>query len=221
MVDNILVESSGATADVRLDTWLKDLLPRTPGAVRPVVKRELVLAVREFYTQSLAWRVVIGPKNMKAGKKLYTMSPYDAYADVVKVFSVELEGSPLRRYVRRPAGAEPAADRPTGFFLEDVDNVRLWPAPVVAVDDGLTFYVALTPKQTVTHLPRMAMSHHYDALLDGALGRLYNHPAKPYTDPLRSSYHLRRFRGFIAEFRSAAREGNVDAPSWTFPKFGR
>lgn len=221
MVDNILVEGSGATADVRLDTWLKDLLPRTPGAVRPVVKRELILAAREFYEQSHAWRVVVGPKNLKAGKKLYVMSPYDAYSDIVHVFGVELEGRPLRAYNRRPAGTEPVSDRPTGFYLDEPDNVRLWPTPQVAVDNGLTFYVALTPKQTVTHLPRMAMSLHYEALLDGTLGRLYNHPAKPYTDPLRANYHLRRFRAAISEFRARAREGYVNTPGWSFPKFGR
>lgn len=222
MVETVItVEGSGHECDVRIETWLKDLLPRTPGVSRKVVRREFILACREFFERSCAWRVVIGPKALKAGKKRYIMSPYDAYADIVRVLSVELKGFPLRPAQRRPGRIEFAASSPTTYWLEQPDYVRIWPVPNVDVADALTFYVALTPKQTVSHLPRIARTHFYDALLDGALGRLYSHPAKPYSNPSLAQYHLQRFRTAIGSFAGLAKAGFTSTPQWCFPRFGK
>jgi hypothetical protein len=221
MTENILVESSGHECDVLIDAWLKDLLVHTPGANRKIVKREFLLTAREFYEQSTAWRVVVGPRDMKANKRRYILSPYDAYANIVQVLDVECEGFSLRRLPRRPAGKEVAATRPTHYYLEDSDYVRLWPTPTETVEDALTFHVALTPKITVRHLPRVSFAQHYDALLDGVLGRLYAHPAKPYTNPTLAQYRLRRFRNAIGVYAAKAKLGGSNAPAWQFPKFGR
>ena len=221
MTENILVESSGHECDVLVDAWLKDLLVHTPGANRKVVKREFLLAAREFYEQSTAWRVVVGPRDMRANKRRYLLSPYDAYANIIQVMAVECEGLSLHKSYRRPAGAEITASRPSHYYLDDPDHVRLWPTPTETVADALTFYVALTPKITVRHLPRIAFSLHYDALLDGALGRLYAHPAKPYSNPTLAQYRLRRFRNAIGVYAARAKMGNANAPAWVFPRFGR
>jgi hypothetical protein len=221
MVENILVESSGHECDVRIDTWLKDLLPRTPGINRKVAKRELLLAIREFYEQSASWRVVVGPRDSRANKRRYILSPYDAYANIVQVLSVEYMGYPLKALTRRPAGAEPNADRPTSFYLEDPDHVRVWPTPSTTVEDALTFHVALTPKMSVTHVPRLASTNHYDALLDGALGRIYSHPAKPYSNPSLGTYHLQRFRAAIGKYAGRAKTGYAGAASWQYPRYGK
>jgi hypothetical protein len=221
VTETVYVEGSGSSGDVKLDTWLRDLLPRTPGALRKVVKREVVLAAREFFEQTAAWRVVVGPKNLVANKKRYYMSPYDAYANVVQVFSVELNGSPLVPLLRRPAGAEPTRDYPSRFYMDSPDTVRLWPYPQNSMTNALTFYVALAPKQTVTHLPAVALSHWYDAILDGALGRLFTHPAKPYSNPAAAEYHLKRFRSAIGRVSGQAKASAAGASSWAFPKFGK
>lgn len=221
MPSTLTIEASGHECDVKLQTWLRDVLPRTPGAVRKVVSRELVLAAREFFERSSAWRVVIGPKDLRSVKKRYSLSPYDAYSDVVQVFGVEMEGCPLGRLVRQPPLGR-SADRPTSFWLETPDTVRLWPTPTVSVDEALTFYVALTPKLTVSHLPRVAQTHFYEALFDGVLGRMYAHPSKPYTDPTLAQYHLKRFRNAIAAYAGQAKQGFIPgAAAWTFPRFGK
>lgn len=221
MTSTLTVEASGHECDVKLQTWLRDILPRTPGAVRKVAARELVLAAREFFERSAAWRVVIGPKDLRAVKKRYTLSPYDAYSDVVQILGVELEGCPLQLYTRQPALGR-SADRPLGFWLESPDTVRLWPTPTVSVDEALTFAVALAPKLTVSHLPRMAQTHFYEALFDGVLGRMYAHPSKPYTDPTLAQYHLKRFRNAIGAYAGQAKQGFAPgAVSWRFPRFGK
>lgn len=218
---NITVEGSGHECDVKLDTWLRDMLAVTPGCLPKVRKRALILACREFFEQSSAWRVVIGPKKLVALKKRYYLSPYDAYANVVRVFSVEWNGIPLRPVTRRPSGREPDATNPIYYYLEGADQVRIWPQSNVDEDSALTFYVALMPKQTVTHLPRIAATHFYDAIYDGAVGRLFSQPAKAYSDPVRAQYHLNRFRAAIGKYAGQAKTNFSGAATWTFPRFGK
>lgn len=222
MSNTVVVESSGHECDAKLDTWLRDILPRTPGIVRKVAKRELVLACREFFEKSCAWRTVVGPKNMVANKKNYYTGPYDAYTDVVRVFSVELQGQPLSVMLRRPSGVEPEATVPHSYYIgETPDHVRVWPMPNSSLTNALTFYLALTPKVTVTRLPRIAQTHFYDAILDGVLGRVYAHPAKPYSNATLGQYHLNRFRAAIGNYAGEARKGFGEATSWGFPRFGK
>jgi len=220
MAETLYVEGSGDECDIRLDSWLRDLLPRTPGIVRKVATRELILTVREFYEQSSSWRVVIGPKNMQPGKAKYGLSPYDAYANIVRVLGVELSSMPLAALTRRPPGEEPVSGSPWGFYVESPDLIRLWPTPRETVANTLTFHVALTPKLSVTHLPRISATHHYDAILDGALGRILAHPAKPYSNLTVGQYHLRRFRDAIAKYKGEAIRGYNGAQPWAFPRFG-
>jgi hypothetical protein len=217
----ITVEGSGHECDVKIETWLRDTLPYTPGMVRKVAKREFILTVREFYERSLAWRVVIGPKDLRAGKKRYTMSPYDAYADVVRVLGVDLEGRSLSQVFRQPIDPDRGGDRPRTYFLDSPDVIRLNPVPTISIPGELYFYVALTPKQSVSHLPRIAQTLHYDALKDGYLGRVYSHPAKPYSNPVLGQYHLQRFRAAIGSFAGLAKTGYADAPQWRYPRFGK
>lgn len=217
----ISVEGSGHECDVKLDTWLRDMLAVTPGCLPKVRKRALILACREFFEQSAAWRVTIGPKRLVANKKRYYMSPYDAYANIVRVLSVEYRGVPLRPLTRRPTGVEPDASSPLSYFLESPDQVRLWPQSNTTVDDALTFHVVLTPKQTVTHLPRIAATHFYDAIYDGAVGRLFSQPAKAYSDPMRAQYHLNRFRSAIGSYAGQAKSNFSPAASWSYPRFGK
>lgn len=219
--ETILVEGSGTEVSATLSVWLRDLTPITPGCVPSVRRRALVLACREFFEQSTAWRVVVGPKQLKADRKRYMLSPYDAYADVVQVLSAEMDGVPLRPYSRRPAGKEPDMDRPLGYYMDGPDTVRFWPTSATTIPDSLTFYVALTPKQSVRLLPRIALTHFYDAIFDGAAGRLVAQPAKPYTNPTLAQYHLKRFRAAIGAYAAKAKGGMNNTPSWTFPRFGK
>ncbi|MET0657253.1 MAG: hypothetical protein ABW110_03735, partial [Steroidobacteraceae bacterium] len=131
MPSTLTVEASGHECDVKLQTWLRDILPRTPGAVRKIAARELVLAAREFFERSAAWRTVIGPKDIRAVKRRYTLSPYNAYADVVYVFSVEHNGCPLRALTRQPSRFC-TGEHATHYWLESPDTVRLWPTPTVS-----------------------------------------------------------------------------------------
>lgn len=219
MSNTVIVESSGHECDVSTSTWLKDILPRTPGIVRKVATRELVLAAREFFEQSHAWRATL-QLDARAGKKRYRLSPYDAYSDVTAVLGVSYNEIPLRKLSGEPIAIRDG--QPIAYWLEGADTVRFQSTPNATVEDAFKFYFALAPKQTVSKLPRMALTHFYDALLDGVLGRLYAHPAKPYSNPTLGQYHLKRFRNAIGQYGGRAKQGySPGAQAWVFPRFGK
>lgn len=204
--------------------WLKDILPQTPGASRAVAKRELLLACREFFEQSAAWREVLDPLNVVPTDEVFTMTDHvtDANSEVTKILSVEYRGRPLRPLSRRPPGEYLEATSPSSYYVVEPDEIHLWPriqADAEIVTDALTVQVALIPVLTATVLPDVAEKLYYDAIRDGLLGRMYSHPAKPYSNPTLGTYHLQRFQAAIGKYAARAKAGN--GPSWTFPQFGK
>lgn len=158
---------------------------------------------------------------MKANKKRYSLSPWDAYTDIVGILGIEFQGTPLAALARKPGDTTTTSNRARGYWLEQPDTAVLYPIPTETVASALTFYVALTPKVTVTHLPRIAQTHFYEALRDGVLSRLFAHPSKPYSNPLLADFHGKRFRNSIALYAGQAKKGFAGAGSWCFPSFGK
>jgi hypothetical protein len=204
---------------VSLSVWLKDILPRTPGIVRQVAKRELVNAAREFYRQSGAWREVLENTYFDSGDYQYTVVPYDPESEVIQVTSVEVNGTLLTAKTERPVG-DRQSGTPTLWFPTGLDTIEIWPTPE-QYDDEVRVRVVLIPMDTTSTLPDSAYAKHYEALLDGVLGRLYGHPAKPYSNPALAEYHLRRFRNAIGEAAAEQKQGGFAGQNWQYPKFGK
>ena len=221
MVDSVFIEGTGCECDVTLDRWLKDALPMTPGIIRGVAARELVLACREFFERSYAWQTLIEEQNARSGRKQYWLSPLDQYTNVVGVLGVCFDGTWLAPLTRRPiraASSSTTSDTPYGFYSgEAPDMVELYPDITNDRDGVLTFHVALTPKVSVEHLPRVAEIKYYDAIMDGFLSRVYAHPNKPYSQPVLSQQKRRSFNHWIGRYAGQAKMGNVGAQNWSFP----
>lgn len=218
-VDSVFLEGSGCECDVTLDTWLRDSLGSIPGAVRSVAARELVLACREFFERSYAWQGRIEDQDAKAGREQYWTSPYDQYANVIAVMGVDFNGVPLGRYPFRPSRrSTDSSDTPVGFYAAPApDAIELWPDLSSDVGDAITFIVALTPKTTVEHLPRIAEVKFFDAIMDGFLARMYMHPNKPYTDKQLANQKRKAFNHWIGKYMGQAKQGFVSAQNWVYP----
>lgn len=220
-VDEVFVEGSGCECDVTLDHWLRDSLPTLPGAIRSVAARELVLACREFFERSYAWIGYIENENAKAGTKQYWTSPYDEYSNVVAVLGVDWLGTPLDRLTARPPinpNTDRTTDRPLAYYVDPAPDAVYLDRPLANdVESALTFRVALTPKPTVEHLPRIAEIKFYDAILDGFLARMYTHPSKPYTNPTLAASKRKSFNSWIGRYMAQAKQGFVNGQGWQYP----
>jgi hypothetical protein len=209
---------------VAFSAWLKDALVSTPGATRAVVKRELINAAREFYRETTALREFVGPETITAADETYdlnTLIATPAQYEVSLVLSAAINRIPLARLTEQPHGEYEEAEMPNKYFMASSGVLNLWPRPLTQIDDALTVYVSLIPKEAATALPDDAAVHYYDALRDGMLGRMHGHPAKPYTNPVLAEYHLKRFRNAIGKARSAVKTADARGVGWTFPRFGK
>ena len=220
MPDSIFIEGTGCECDVTLDRWLKDTLPMLPGAVRGVAARELVLACREFFERSYAWQTLIEDQNAKAGRKQYWLSPLDQYTNVVGVLGVAFNGEPLNKLIVRPLSrsSSTTSNKPYGFYMPDApDSIELYPDLSEDASAALTYWVALTPKVSVEHIPRVAEIKYYDAILDGFLARMHMHPNKPYSSLTLAQARRKSFNSWIGRYAGQAKQGNVNAQNWVYP----
>ena len=202
-----------------ISIWLKDLLPRTPGIVRAVAKREFINTAREFYRTSTAWREVVENVFFADDVYAYTVVPQNPESEVIQVTSVEVNGRPLAPKSERPLG-ERGDGTPTLWFPTGLDTIEIWPTPE-QYDDEVRVRAILIPTDDAVTLPDVAYAKHYEALLDGTLGRLYGHPAKPYSNPALAEYHLRRFRNAIGAAKGEQIQGGFAGQNWQFPRYGK
>jgi hypothetical protein len=204
---------------VAIAVWLKDLLPRTPGCVRSVAKRELLLAAREFYRDSDAWSEVVEATYFDVGDFEYVVLSSQPEAEVVRVISIEVNGSLLTAQTQRPLG-DRGEGTPHSWFPTGPASVEIWPTPEL-YDDEVRIRVKLIPTVDAVNLPDIAQTRHYDGILDGVLGRLYSHPAKPYRNPTLAQYHLSRFRAAIGTAKGESIQGGFAGQNWVYPRFGK
>lgn len=204
---------------VSISVWLKDLLPRTPGIVRSVARRELILAAREFYRDSDSWSEIVESTFFADDDFSYEVLSSQVDAEIVRVMAVEVNGTFLQPKVERPIG-DREDGTPHSWYPTGPSSVDIWPTPE-AYDDTVRIRVKLIPTNEATVLPDIAQTRHYDAILDGVLGRLYAHPAKPYSNPTLAEYHLRRFRAAIGVAKGEAIQGGFAGQAWVYPRFGK
>lgn len=200
-------------------TWLKDLLPRTPGINRKVATREFIMAAREFFRQSTVWRVALENSYFADGEYGYTAVTSEPDSEIVQIYSVEANGIQLQPVVERPTG-ERTTGTPTRWIPLGLNRFDVWPTPDV-YDDTVIIRAILIPTASTTTLPDFAYARWYDAFIDGALGRIYAHPAKPYSNPTLGEYHLRRFRSAIGQASGESKQGGIVAQNWVFPPFAK
>jgi len=218
------VVASGAEGQANLNLWMQDITPWCPGVHRTVMKRQLILAAREFFEQSWAWRQEQGPISLITNQQTYMLSPFNSTTDVVGVVGAWVNGNPLNPLANQPPpsqNGQPFSDTPGGFWCPRPDIVAVYPIPnITSVPQNLTVLCALRPKLSVTQVPKIAVTDFYEAILNGVLYRLLNQPAKPYSNPALAAYFETRFRKDIGVYAGKAKKGFAGGASWHFPYFG-
>jgi hypothetical protein len=230
------VTASGAEGQANLNIWLKDVSVYVPGIVRSVLKRQLILACREFFEQSWAWRATLGPIPLVAHQKTYMLSPFNSTTDVVGVLGVSVNGIQISPIAAEPhrhhqdevpdldesTEVRPIVNIPACYYMVRPDIIAFYPTP--NPDPTKTHHVrvlcALKPKPSVLQVPKIATTDFYDAILAGVLYRVLNQPAKPYSNPALSAYYESRFRTMIGTYAGAAKKGQNGGASWRYPYFG-
>jgi hypothetical protein len=189
------------------DRLMNNLRISLPGALDGVLKLEIWNMVNEWCREGRGWREVIEVP-LVIGDDTYTgIEPTET--EIVHVESI----------------SHPTLDVMGSLF--EFGSLILKTAPVaadVASPIHLVAFLAPSldadPANMESLVPEDMWSEHHQAFLHGVLGRTMSQPAKPYTNPTLAVYHLRAFKGAMAQNRYKVRVGGaVGAQNWRFPRW--
>ncbi len=206
---------------VNISAWLRVALPQLPGAVRSVVRTELLAAIKEFYEKSSALRETV-TRNVVANVSAYAITPDTTNCLVLQLLQAAYNKKEIGILTRKPFDLHDPGT-PVAWYRSGHNILNLVPAPEAALTEGLQVYLTMRPDPTIDQtVPDVTHEEHFDAILSGLLGRMMQQPSKPYTNLQLAQYHLKRFKAQIAQYKGLANKGSVPAGAgWTFNKFGK
>lgn len=219
--DGFTVASSGS-----LDTWVKEITAKVPGAIEGYIYDQLKAVIRDFFQRTKAWRDFSGPHTALANDGLVCMNPVDSTSSVIQILSVTRNGVPLSPVTSEQAMRslinETASRNPHAYYTQPYDTIHLVPTPVV---DVINLYVAyaLTPRlRDDNHIPQWVLDQHYEAVKAGVLQRLYEEPGKVYSNVKSAEFWGKKFRSELTRSRSEAAQNYKQGPQpWQYPTHTR
>lgn len=187
-----------------INRLVKNIAVHVPGALDTVIKLELFNVLDEFCRDTLVWKEDI---------------EFDTVVGETLCYAVNAEPATIVSLVELVN----EADTPVAATMATPGEIVLKTEPSVV--ETLTATVVLTVVDPVDgdgwpQMPEWLLRQYFQGILDGLVGRIMAHPAKPYTNERLSIYHTRRFRGAVALARAEAQHKNLhDGQAWRFPPF--
>lgn len=102
---------------------------------------------------------------------------------------------------------------PRWFHLPTETTVRLVPAPFEDRNNAASLRAVLAPSSDACDIPNAEFARHRDALVSGALSRLYAMPQKPWSSASLTDHHEKLYREGLRRAGIRSRKGNTKAPS--------
>lgn len=223
-------QSSTAVAGQSTTYIVSKILTRMPAVPDALVNSELNDVLRHFYTQSTAWREVIGPLVIPAGvagvDTVIYLNPVDQYKQVQAVWRLwtfpGLNGAQFPGRIDLTAYKQIGTDvgPPRWAWPQKPDTLVLFPAPDKNYGAILFAFCSLLPVVNTTNLPSLSITHHLDALMWGTMARLYSMKGKPWADKTLAADYKRDYRQQIMQHRDEANRmyANINTPAG-FPIF--
>lgn len=208
------------------DAWMPLLLSRLPGAVQEHVLAELQQTIIDYCKESASWRKIYRSIPVGIGDRtlaLNTLLPsiVSKVIGVLKVYD-SVTGNPLtdRSFIPMTDGTV------DGWTADSEDPSKIELAAAATQNGTLTAVCVLSPYDIKVmidqEMPPVLSYHGWEAIFDGALGRLFIEPSKPYTNPVAANYHVKRYRFKTREGQARALAGwTPNGQNWSFPRFGR
>jgi len=171
---------------VDVSVWVPELATRVAGASNVVLRQELAGAMREFFVSSGSWLADTVAQDIVAQQDVYTLlQPVEG--TILYTYGVQIDNESVR------------------FNGTDASGViKLRQAPSVAKVGALFATVATRPT-AYDVVPINTETYDFDTILDGAMGRLFNMPDKPWSNSVNAQYHLKRFRIGVGRARVRTR----------------
>jgi len=218
--DGFTVATSGS-----LDTWVKEIFAKVPGAVEGYIYDQLKLVIKDFFQRTKSWRSTLGPFTISANDGELPINPVDALTNAIQILSVIRDGSVLLQTPQKNVPlflrSQTSQNNPSRYYLDPYDTINLVPTNTLDVED-IYVTVALTPRlQADNRIHQWVIDQHYEAIKSGVLERLYQEPGKVYTNTNASELWGKRYRAELTRSRSVAAQNYGEMPQpWSFNRGG-
>lgn len=213
-----------------VDEILDELLVELAGATVNAVKLACRDALREFLTESAAWRIELEPFTVKANKEIYYLDPPFANSQILYIHGMSRRLGD--RWVPMGLGADVDFES-TGStagatmplycrgFADTPGKVAMRPILTADAVRAVRPTVSLIFRDPWDgQIPLFIMRYWREVIKNGTLGRMMQQQDKPYSNPVMGQYHLRRFRSGIARAREMAKRQYTEADhTFTFPRW--
>lgn len=195
-----------------LTTLVPDVRAAIPELPSFIAERQILRAARIFCEDSRAWRVNITVSVTANVATVNLTSLLPANTELVDIISVKNEagGQPIqpRTYAwldENTSDWRGETNVNANWYVLDGNNtIRFVPVPAVTTASLYDVRVAVKPKLSATVLDDVILNKYDETLINGALGRLYLIPRKPWTDASLAQFHEGMFRSAIPAARSEA-----------------
>ena len=199
------------------DDLVSDVMTRVTGAPLTTATLLVTNALREFYVHSASYIRDSQPISILETKVDYVI-PQQPGGDVLYIYGGKVgDGNYIRIGLAASRMAGTTSTSISRFWSPTPGSIRVEPVPSNDFDDPLVLSLALRPT-SLADVSDEVFPYHYDVVIDGAIGRAYMMPDKPWTNVKTATYHLQRFRNGMASARDVARRKytSADTPV-TFP----
>lgn len=161
------------------------ILPDLKDCPWEMAESRLILAAREFFSRSQAWRGKLDAITSIAGVADYPEIVEQQHVDIVRVLSAYYGDTPIEPLVATDFFEEqredPGTEARPSFMTVEGDVLYLHRAPL---ESGVVIHVEATykPALSATGLPQDLWGQYIEHIAEGAKARLYASQAKPYSD---------------------------------------
>lgn len=196
-----------------------------PGAPDTLIQSMLTRILNDFYTRSTAWRANVGPYNVVGGIDRVDLNPVDQNTRLQFVLGAYLfpfngAQDPLTLFPSTRQFLGGTAAPPSRYYMQQPDQMILYPKPDQSYGNILFAYAALVPTSLAAILPDQSYTQHVDALIWGTMSRLYLMSKRPWSDKELGMMFEKKYRQEILLYRDLANRGYGPADTgFRFPSF--
>ncbi len=183
------------------------VLPDVQGCPISVANNAILSTVIDFCEKSLLWKQEAAPVNVVAGTSQYQFVPV-ASSRVVEPVFVSVEDQALTATSLNdldtlyPGWREWEQDKPTMYYMDTNESIRLVGTPTESFTDSLEIHMALKPERGVSEVEDFIYEDWAEIIAHGALARLHAMANKTWADPRVVQYHNRKYRSGLSRARS-------------------
>lgn len=177
--------------------FFPDVLPEVPGCPDPMLERALLRSAQDFCAGAHVWRVWLDTITTIASVTEYDIE-LAAHSELVKLERAAMDGRPLPVITPEmlPDDWHTSASARNGVFTHDRKTLTLTTSPAAGL--ALRVEATLKPSNNATGVEDFLFDQYVDQIAMGALARLMQKSAMPWSNPAKGLELERQFEQAIA-----------------------